>query len=205
MHFTTPALLALISTPLAFAAPSGGKRDYKTDCKKDWDAKWNSHDNSWKKNEKLFYFDAEYVVKATPDQVIASTGAPAPGQPGAKGLFKYGINIAENTICYNITLSGVTGEYASPALTATHIHEAAKGKAGPPRLAFPNPAGPDARRTSVGCLKGPFKVGVVNAATGKDQADGFHVKQIVANPKGFFTDSHTAQFSSGAVRGQLGY
>jgi hypothetical protein len=134
MHFTTPALLALISTPLAFAAPSGSKSDYKSDCKKDWDAKWNSHDNSWKKNEKLFYFDAEYVVKATPDQVIATTGAPAPGQPGAKGLFKYGINIAENTICYNITLSGVTGEYASPALTATHIHEAAKGKAGPPRL-----------------------------------------------------------------------
>merc|ERR1712137_471759 len=82
MHFTTPALLALISTPLAFAAPSGSKSDYKSD---------------WKKDEKLFYFDAEYVVKATPDQVIATTGAPAPGQPGAKGLFKYGINIAENT------------------------------------------------------------------------------------------------------------
>jgi hypothetical protein len=134
MHFTTPALLALISTPLAFAAPSGSKHDYKTDCKKDWDAKWNAKDNSWKKNEKLFYFDAEYVVKATPDTVIATTGAPAPGQPGAKGLFKYGINIAENTICYNITLSGVTGEYQSAALTATHIHEAVKGKAGPPRL-----------------------------------------------------------------------
>ena len=134
MHFTTPALLALISTPLAFAAPTAGKHDYKTDCKKDWDAKWNAKDNGWKKNEKLFYFDAEYVVKATPDQVIANTGAPAPGQPGAKGLFKYGINIAENTICYNITLSGVTGDYQSPALTATHIHEAVKGKAGPPRL-----------------------------------------------------------------------
>ncbi|KNG44343.1 hypothetical protein DDE82_000266 [Stemphylium lycopersici] len=202
MLFTTPALLALISAPLAFAAPSP-KPSYKSDCKKDFDKKWNSHDNSWMKNEKLFYFDAEYVVKATPDQVIATTGEPAPGQPGARGLFKYGINVAENTICYNITLSGVTGQYQSAAITATHIHEAVKGKAGPPRLAFPNPTGPDERRTSYGCLKGPFFVNVTNAATGKDQADGFHVSQIVANPKGFFTDTHTSQFLSGAVRGQL--
>jgi hypothetical protein len=138
MHFTTTALLALISTPLAFAAPSGTKSDYKADCKKDWDAKWNSNNDAWKKNEKLFYFDAEYVVKATPNQVIATTGVAAPGQPGAKGLFKYGINVAENTICYNITLSGVTGGYQSPARTATHIHEGAKGSAGPPRLvSFP--------------------------------------------------------------------
>merc|ERR1712137_1458652 len=185
MLFTTPAILALISAPLAFAAPSP-KPSY-----------------SWMPNEKLFYFDAEYVVKATPDQVIATTGLPAPGQPGARGIFKYGINVAENTICYNITLSGVTGEYQSAAITATHIHEAVEGMAGPPRLAFPNPTGPDERRTSYGCLKGPFFVNVTNMATGKDQADGFHVSQIVANPKGFFTDSHTADFSSGAVRGQL--
>merc|ERR1712137_355717 len=138
MHFTTPALLALISAPLAFAAPTAGKHDYKTDCKKDFDAKWNAKDNGWKKNEKLFYFDAEYVVKATPDQVIANTGAPAPGQPGAKGLFKYGINIAENTICYNITLSGVTGDYQSPALTATHIHEA-QGQGWTTQTCLPQP------------------------------------------------------------------
>ena len=145
MHFSAPAFIALLTATLAIAAPSAepnnkwadkykDKKQYIKDCKKDLDDKWKQKDDHWKKNEKLFYFDAEYVVKATPDQVIATTGAPAPGQPGAKGLFKYGINIAENTICYNITLSGVTGEYASPALTATHIHEAAKGKAGPPRL-----------------------------------------------------------------------
>lgn len=105
----------------------------------------------------------------------------------------------------NITLSGVTGDYQSPALTATHIHEAAKGASGPARLAFPNPKGPDHRRVSYGCLTGPFKTGVKNAATGLDTGDGFHVKQIVENPKGFFTDSHTVLFPLGAVRGQLGY
>jgi hypothetical protein len=105
----------------------------------------------------------------------------------------------------NIVLSGVTGEYKSLALTATHIHEAAKGASGPPRLAFPNPMGPDSRRVSYGCLTGPFKTGVKNPATGLDTGDGFHVKQIVENPNGFFTDSHTVSFSLGAVRGQLGY
>jgi hypothetical protein len=138
MYFTTATVLALLSATLTVAAPTASA-DYNPDSKKDWDSKWKNNDNSkknnqWMKDEKLFYFDAEYIVKATPDQVITNTGARAPGQPGAKGLFKYGINVAENTICYNITLSGVTGAYMSPAITATHIHEAAEGKAGPPRL-----------------------------------------------------------------------
>lgn len=102
MHFTAPAVLALLSATFAVAAPTANPepivaRDYKTDCKKDWEKKWE--DDSWKKDEKLFYFDAEYYVKATPDQVISTAGVPTPGQPHAKGIFKYGINIAENTIC----------------------------------------------------------------------------------------------------------
>jgi hypothetical protein len=32
---------------------------------------------------------------------------------------------------------------------------------------------------------------------------GFSLKQIEANPAGFFTDSHTALFVAGVVRGQL--
>lgn len=38
-----------------------------------------------------------------------------------------------------------------------------------------------------------------------DTGDGFHVKQIEQNPKGFFTDSHTVPFPAGVVRGQLGH
>lgn len=202
MHFSTPTVLAVLSATLAAAAPTAHIIDYLTDCKDDWEQKWEN--DNWEKNEKLFYFNSEFIVKATPDQVIANNGTAVPGQPGARGIFKYGINVDENTICYNITLSGVTGDYMSPAVTATHIHQGAKGSAGPPRLAFPNPTGPDNRRTSYGCLKGPFFVGVNNTATPPaDQAAGFHVRQIVANPSGFFTDSHTAMFPAGAVRGQL--
>ena len=133
MHFPTPALVALLAAPLAVAAPTQAS-DYKESCKKDFDKVWNSHDDKWWKKEKTFYFDAEYVVKATPDQVIANSGVPTPGENGARCLFKSGINVAETVICYNITLSGVTGQYQSPAITATHIHEGVKGKPGPPRL-----------------------------------------------------------------------
>ena len=136
MLFTTP--LILLGATLAIAAPAPHKyeppkeEDYKKDCKEDWEHKWQ--DDKWKHDEKLFYFDAEYYVKATPDQVIANNGTAVPGQPGARGIFKYGINVPENTICFNITLSGVTGNYSSPAITATHIHQAARGSAGPPRI-----------------------------------------------------------------------
>jgi hypothetical protein len=66
-----------------------------------------------------------------------------------------------------ISLIGVTGEYQSPAATATHVHESAAGKFGPPRLAFPNPTGDDYKRTSFGCLKGPFRTGLNNTQTGR--------------------------------------
>jgi hypothetical protein len=105
MHFTVPALLAVLSATAAVAAPTDSdykpyynKDKYNKDCADDWKSKWES--NEWKKSEKLFYFDKEYYVKASPDEVIATTGIATPGQPGAKGIFKYGINVAENTICY---------------------------------------------------------------------------------------------------------
>lgn len=111
MHFSAPAFIALLTATLAIAAPSAepnnkwadkykDKKQYIKDCKKDLDDKWKQKDDHWKKNEKVFYFDAEYIVKAVPEEVIGTNQAPAPGQPGAKGLFKYGINIADNTICY---------------------------------------------------------------------------------------------------------
>lgn len=69
----------------------------------------------------------------------------------------------------NITVY-IKGNYSSPALTATHIHQAPAGSAGPPRLAFPNPvpkAGESQNlddfswRASFGCMSGPFRTGIV--------------------------------------------
>lgn len=146
-------------------------------------------------------FTSMFTAMATPDTVIGTNGQPAPGQPGATGTFNYRINADEDVICYDLTLTGLTGEYQSPARTATHIHEAAEGAAGPPRIAFPNPEGDGETRTSSGCLQGPFTTGVM--ANGQDTGTGFTVKEIEENPSAFFGDTHTAEYSAGAVRGQL--
>lgn len=46
--------------------------------------------------------------------------------------------------------------------------------------------------------------GIKVMGTERDTGEGFRVEQIEANPKGFFTDAHTALFVPGVVRGQLG-
>jgi hypothetical protein len=148
-------------------------------------------------------FTSAFTVMATPDQVLNADGVATPGEPGATGRFDLRLDSASDTICYDITLTGVTGEYKSPAKTATHIHQAAAGKAGPPRIAFPNPvdAG-DGTRTSSGCMQGPFTTGIMSAENA-DTGTGFTVAQIEADPAAFAADSHTASFAAGAVRGQL--
>jgi CHRD domain len=107
----------------------------------------------------------------------------------------------------DITLLGVTGEYRSLALTATHIHQAARGASGPPRIALPNPLpvtdDPAIPRRATGCITGPFVTGIRNTTTGIDTGTGFNVKQIEDNPAGFFADAHTAKYVPGVVRGQF--
>ncbi|MFF0909932.1 CHRD domain-containing protein [Microbacterium enclense] len=147
-------------------------------------------------------FTSAFTVMATPDQVINNDGVATPGESGATGTFTFRINSDEEIICYDIRLEGVSGDYQSPAKTATHIHEAAVGKQGPPRIAFPNPAPVgDGPRTSSGCLQGPFTTGV--QANGVDTGEGFSLAEIEANPAGFTGDSHTTAFPAGVVRGQL--
>jgi hypothetical protein len=150
-----------------------------------------------------FDFTSTYHVTATPRQVYNTATPPtsAPGEPGAIGYYNYGINADLDTICYNITLLGVSGDYKSLANTATHIHEARRGLTGPPRIAFPDPIGDDNIRVSVGCLTGPFTTGII--VGGVDTGTGFMVSQIEDNPSGFYTDSHTVNYVPGVVRGQL--
>ncbi|KAF2735192.1 hypothetical protein EJ04DRAFT_218616 [Polyplosphaeria fusca] len=151
----------------------------------------------------LFTFTSMQAIHATPDQVVNET-TPTGGLDGASGTFNFGINSHANMICYNITLHNFQGEFDSPANTATHIHEAALGASGPPRIAFPNPEpveGNEAVRNSAGCLKGPFVTGVVMEE--KDTGEGFHVSMIEANPSAFMADTHSSLALPGAVRGQL--
>lgn len=147
-------------------------------------------------------FTSAFTVMATPDAVINTDGEAAPGEEGATGTFTFRVNSELEIICYEITLEGVTGDYESPARTATHIHEANAGEGGPPRIAFPNPEPVgDGPRTSSGCMEGPFTTGIEN--DGVDTGDGFSLAQLEANPAGFSADSHTVDFPAGVVRGQL--
>lgn len=153
-------------------------------------------------------FTSSYEIIATPNQVVDANNTLTGGLAGAKGLYIFSLNSQKNVICYNITLTGFRGNYASPASTATHIHEAVAGKAGPPRIAFPNPVEDAATgiRRSVGCITGTadgFVTGLNNATTGKDQGFGFTVKRIEDNPSWFFADVHSSEAVPGAVRGQF--
>lgn len=103
-----------------------------------------------------FKFTSTYHVVATPDQVRNGT-TPTGGLPGCTGFYDFGINSDLDLICYSIKLVGFRGEYQSPARTATHVHQAARGQAGPPRLAFPNPSGTGHERFSYGCMTGESK------------------------------------------------
>ncbi|KAK4496254.1 hypothetical protein PRZ48_012234 [Zasmidium cellare] len=201
---TSVIALSLFSA-VAFALPEahGGWGDHGGD--KGWG--WNKGD--WKGNKgkgsDYWKFTSTYSVKATPDQVVNGT-TPTGGQPGACGTYEFALNSKKNLICYNIRLTNFgDAAYQSPADTATHIHEAARGQSGPPRIAFPNPAyeGSPEERVSIGCLQGPFQTGVINNATGEDTGKGFNVAQIEANPAAFFADVHTNKAVPGAVRGQI--
>ena len=147
-------------------------------------------------------FTSAFTSVATPDQVLNGQGVSTPGQPGALGSFTFRINSDLDIICYDIFLAGVTDDYMSPAKTATHIHQAAAGVAGPPRIAFPNPTPiGNGLRQSSGCLQGPFTTGIL--ADGVDTGTGFELSSIEENAAGFAADTHTTAFTAGAVRGQL--
>jgi hypothetical protein len=186
----------------ATAAPIAGASNGVITVQVSLDMAQNAVVNALDANQ-LFTFSSMQAINAVPEEVVNGTEATG-GLAGASGTFHFGINSAMNIICYNITLHNFQGEFDSPATTATHIHEAAKGASGPPRIAFPNPepVGADSVvRNSAGCLKGPFTTGVM--VDGKDSGEGFHVSMIEANPTAFMADTHSSLALPGAVRGQL--
>lgn len=148
-------------------------------------------------------FTSAFRVTATSASIIDNEGESVGGESGASGTFLFMINSDEDIICYDIEFRGVTTPYESPARTATHIHEAAAGEFGPPRLAFEDPNGSDEDPlTSSNCVQGPFTTGVEDDE-GNDTAAGFSLSEIEDNPSAFYADVHTADFPAGAVRGQL--
>lgn len=162
-------------------------------------------------------FTSTFSIVATPEQVVQNNAslinAFTGGLPGAIGYYDFGLNSDLDLICYNIKLVGFRGDYQSPAATATHIHQSAAGRSGPPRISFPNPVAVNGTtdRISVGCLQGPFITGVTANATNplnpngvnQDTGVGFTIAMLEANPSAYNADVHSSLAVPGAVRGQF--
>lgn len=148
-------------------------------------------------------FTSAFQVTATSASIVDDEGESVDGEDGADGSFMFMVNSDEEIICYDIEFNGVTPPYESPARTATHIHEAAAGEFGPPRLAFEDPNGSDDDPlTSSNCIQGPFTTGVEDD-DGNDTAADFTLSELEADPEAFYADVHTSEFPAGAIRGQL--
>ena len=99
-----------------------------------------------------------------------------PGQPGAMGTAVITLDDAANTVCYQLTYSGISKP------TAAHIHTGAKGVAGPIAVDFNY-----IRNGDKGCVP----------------ADPTVVAQIRDDPAGHYVNVHTTAYPKGAIRGQL--
>jgi hypothetical protein len=99
-----------------------------------------------------------------------------PGSPTGKGTAKVTLNSSSGRVCFKLSWSGI----GTP--TASHIHKAAKGKAGPVVIPFFGGA--------------PKHSGCVTAAKSL-------VAAIVKNPGSYYVNVHTAKFPGGALRAQL--
>jgi CHRD domain-containing protein len=100
------------------------------------------------------------------------------GDPNASGTAS--IKTRGSEVCYDLRWSGV-------AATASHIHRAAAGKAGPVVVPF------FAEDTA---LVGTSKSGCV-------KADSEVVAAIAARPGNYYVNIHSADFPKGEIRGQL--
>ena len=100
------------------------------------------------------------------------------GDPNASGTAS--IKTRGSEVCYDLRWSGVEA-------TASHIHKAAAGKAGPVVVPFFAEDAALAADKKSGCV----------------QADSEVVAAINANPANYYVNVHSAQFPKGEIRGQL--
>lgn len=120
----------------------------------------------------------ENISKTYHASLSGAEEVPGPGDPDGVGRAEVSVSDRLDELCYEI--AGVSG-IGTP--TAAHIHQGAKGVAGPPVVTLDTPRD----GSSKGCANAPESV-----------ADA-----IKANPSGFYVNVHNAEFPNGAIRGQL--
>lgn len=119
--------------------------------------------------------DAAVTLRA---ELSGKNEVPTAGDPDGTGRASVTLDPAKRQVCYDITVSSI-----DPA-TMAHIHRGAAGAGGPPVVSLSAPKD----GTAKGC------VGELDAAVLRD---------IIANPAGYYVNVHTSSYRAGAVRGQL--
>lgn len=110
--------------------------------------------------------------------VLAGSNEVPPADPDGSGVAAVNIDTRAGEACVTIQVADI----AFPA-TAAHIHDGPAGVNGPVVLTLPTPTD----GTSEGCVTGSRRT----------------LRAIARNPSGFYVNVHNAEFTGGAVRGQL--
>ena len=124
--------------------------------------------------------DIQQAEKPYIASLKGSNEVPGPGDAdgaGAATVSFAAVNGTTTQVCWDMSYSGI----GTPTLA--HIHTGAAGASGPPIVDFGSPTA----NTFRGCL---------DIATTVAQP-------IIANPANFYVNVHTAEFPTGAIRGQL--
>jgi len=106
---------------------------------------------------------------------------PASADPNGTGTGQFEFTPDSGKLCYGLSAKGIV----LPA-TASHIHRGDGTIAGPVVIPF---TAPNAQGTASGCVT----------------ADPALLREIAANPGGFYANIHSTQYPGGAVRAQLSF
>ncbi len=117
------------------------------------------------------------LVGTASAQTALSTTLSGPGF--GNGVAGVTLDPDARTVCYNLVWNLL------PAATAAHLHRGEAGANGPIVVPF----------------EGPFSDGATGCTQGVDAG---LIREIMANPAGFYVNIHNADFPAGALRGQLG-
>ena len=111
--------------------------------------------------------------------LLGANERPNPGDPDGAGTAAFQVDIDKNRLCYTLAASNIP----LPA-TGAHIHRGDSSISGPVVIPFTNPT---AAGSSAGCVA----------------VDGALLREILANPAGFYANIHSTEFGGGAVRAAL--
>ena len=112
------------------------------------------------------------------DKLSAHLGGAGSADADGAGHANFQIDTAKNEVCYDLMVEKID------VATAAHVHKGAAGASGPPVVPMNKP-GADGK--AKGC-----------ATVGADV-----VKDLLANPAGYYVNVHNGPHPGGAIRGQL--